>query len=59
MQRKLKISTLHDQGTDLDYWLTKSVSERLNAIEFLRNQYIEYTNADKRLQRVCRITQRT
>ena len=56
MHKKLKISSLSNQGTDLDYWLTKTVSERLNAIELLRQQYIDYTNADTRLQRVCRIT---
>ncbi len=59
MDKKLKISTLRSQSTDLDFWLTKTVSERLNAIELLRKQYIDYTNADKRLQRVCRITHKT
>jgi len=58
MDKKLKISTLRSQSTDLDFWLTKTVSERLNALELLRKQYIDYTNAIKRLQRVCRITHR-
>lgn len=56
MHKKLKISSTRSQSTDLDFWLTKTVSERLNAIELLRKQYIDYSNADKRLQRVCRIT---
>ena len=42
--------------TDRAYWLSKSVTERMNAIEFLRSQYPDYENQlSAGLQRVCRI----
>ena len=56
MQKELKITTLSSHNSDKDYWNTKSYVERLEAIEFLRNQYINFTHANKRLQRICRIT---
>ena len=55
MQKALKISTLHNRSTDFNYWITKSYAERLEAIEFLRQQYINYKNVSERLQRVCRV----
>lgn len=42
--------------SDRAYWLTKSVEERMNAIEFLRSQYPDYENQlSAGLQRVCTI----
>jgi hypothetical protein len=44
---------------DILYWRSKTMQERLEALEFLRNSYIEgLPDAERRLQRVCRITQR-
>ena len=41
---------------DLEYWLSKSPQERIEAIEYLRSMYYGDT---KRLQRTVRIIQRT
>lgn len=38
-----------------NYWHSKTPSERLDALEELRQQYIEMTNAPRRLQRVINI----
>ncbi len=38
-----------------NYWQSKTPSERLDALEELRQQYIEMTNAPRRLQRVINI----
>ncbi len=48
---------LKDKNSNLEYWLSKPVNERLAAIEILRQQYIKfkYKNVQPGLQRVCRI----
>jgi hypothetical protein len=45
---------LHDDENDLTYWLSKSVEERIQALEELRYRYMKFfTNeSDRRLQRV-------
>ncbi len=48
----------HKAGYDKAYWDTKTPQERIDAVEFLRQQYIEYTNAPQRLQRVIKIVKR-
>ena len=56
MDKMLKITHLKDRKTDYDFWQTKTAIERLNAIEFLRQQYINLKeDVQPRLQRVCRI----
>ncbi len=48
------------QQNDSAYWVSKSVEERLNAIEFLRKQLPDYENQlSARLQRVCRVIAKT
>ncbi len=42
---------------DLDYWLSKTVEERLAAVEFLRRQC--YGSTTPRLQRVARVVKRS
>lgn len=39
--RKMAINIVkkHDKTDDLEYWRSKSESERVSAIEFLREQY--------------------
>jgi len=56
MHKKLKIVSFHSQKSDLDFWLTKTYIERLEAIEFLRKQYLHFKNVNEGLQRVCTIT---
>ncbi len=56
MEKVVKIVSLKDKQSDYSYWLTKKVADRLQAIETLRLQYINF-NKDilPRLQRVCRV----
>ena len=58
MDYSLKIINRKEDRSDLSYWLTKSYAERLEVIEFLRHQYIKYTHASERLQKVCRVVNR-
>ncbi len=56
MEKVLKITTLKEKSTDYAYWSTKSFSERLEAIEILRQHYFSLNkDVQPRLQRVCRI----
>ena len=41
---------------DLAYWMNRSPEERISAVEILRRQYY---GSSERLQRVCRIIERT
>ena len=59
MEKSLKIVSLKDKQTDYAFWMTKSYQERLEALELLRQQYINFKgDAQQGLQRVCRITNR-
>ena len=56
MDKVLKIVNLKDNHSDFAYWTTKTFIERLDAIEFLRDQYIKLKkDVQPGLQRVCRI----
>lgn len=56
MEKVVKITTLKEQTTDFAYWATKSPTERLEAVELLRQQYFSFNkNVQPRLQRVCRV----
>lgn len=56
MEKNVKIISLKDKTSDYEFWLTKTEAERLEAIELLRNQYIQYSeNVQQGFQRVCRI----
>jgi hypothetical protein len=56
MEKVFRITPLKNQHSDYQYWVSRSIEERLNAIEILRQQYLEFNkNAQSRLQRVCRI----
>ena len=56
MEKVLKIVSLKNQKSDYLYWLTQSPQIRLDAIEQLRIQYINFLkNVEPRLQRVCRV----
>lgn len=47
-------------SADLDYWLSRSVQERLQALEALRQAYEQtLPHAERRLQRVCTVTRRS
>jgi hypothetical protein len=57
MEKVVKKIGLREKQSDFAFWQTKSPSERLAAIELLRDQYIKFLNkdAESRLQRVCRV----
>lgn len=56
MDKSLKIVRLKDKNSDFMYWMSKSEIERLQAIEILRQQYINYKkDVQSGLQRVYRI----
>ena len=40
------------------YWKSKTFAERIEALEFLRKQYILEHHVDERLQRVYQIVER-
>ena len=46
---------LDEPGNDLEYWLSKTPGERLEAVEFLRQMMYGYDPATGRLQRVFEI----
>ena len=59
MQRVVIKTELHSKiggmSTDLQFWLSQPVQARLAAVEELRRQQWG-SHAERRLQRVCRIT---
>lgn len=56
MKKVFRIVPLKNQPSDYHYWISRSIKERLDAIEILRQQYLGFSqNAQSRLQRVCRI----
>ena len=60
MEKILKIGHLKDRQTDFNFWKTKSDIARLEAVEMLRQQYINFKkDVQPRLQRVYRIINKT
>jgi hypothetical protein len=56
MEKVIRKTTTKEKQSDLEYWLTKTPQERLNALEFLRQQYVNFNkNVQPRLQRVCTV----
>ncbi len=50
------IKKQNEEQSDLGFWLSKSVDERLHALESLRRQFFSYSHyPPPRLQRVYRI----
>ena len=57
IEKVVFITTLKDQPSDFAFWMTKTVVERIAAVEKLRADYMRgLPDADQRLQRVCRVT---
>ena len=54
IKKVVTIRDLKDKASDLEYWLSKSPEERIEAVEILRKQTDGNT---ERLQRVVRIIQ--
>ncbi len=59
MQPHLALKSLRDNDDSLAYWRTRSVEERIAAVEALRNAYYEQVpHVQQGFQRVCVVTQR-
>lgn len=61
MVRKVtSVTTNKEQPSDYQYWKTRSVSERIDAIEMLRQSWMDFQqNVPSRLQRVYRVAQQS
>ncbi len=41
---------------DIEYWKTKTPEERLDMVQYLREEYYKFKNEDRKgFQRVCRV----
>jgi hypothetical protein len=52
------VQSLHDEPDDRRWWWTRSVAERLAAIEIMRRTVYGCAATDGRLQRILEIAQR-
>ena len=55
----ISVQPLDEQGDDRTYWSSKTLEERLQALEFMRQVMYGYDPATARLQRVFTIAQQT
>ncbi len=55
MEKIIAITRKEKGRTDFLYWQTKTPKERIEALEFLRKQFMVSNHVDERLQRVYRI----
>ena len=59
MEKVITIKNKGDKYNDREYWLSKTPEERLQALEFLRQQYIRTLPEDeRRFKRVITIVDR-
>ena len=54
---QISVAHLTDPDDAVQYWLSRPVEERLQALELLRRTFYGYTSADEGLQRVLEIAQ--
>lgn len=60
MEKVLIISHLRDNNTDFEFWKKQPEASRIEAIELLRQQYINFKkDVQPGFQRVCRIINKT
>nr|CAA6829469.1 MAG: Unknown protein [uncultured Thiotrichaceae bacterium] len=60
IRKVVNITTNKEQPSDYQYWLTRPVAERIDAVELLRLPYLDkLNNVPQRLQRVYRVTQQS
>jgi hypothetical protein len=50
------VDNLSNQGIEKSYWLSLTPQQRLEALEFLRQQNYNYDPAASRLQRILEVT---
>ena len=51
-RKAFSVVSVNEIGKDLAYWLSKTPTERIEAVEFLRQLIFGYDPATERLQRV-------
>jgi hypothetical protein len=51
------VAALADESDERDYWKSKSVEERLEALEFMRQTMYGYDPTTTRLQRVLTVAE--
>jgi hypothetical protein len=60
MEKFVARHPLHRQPRDTEYWLSQNPSQRLDAVEMLRQAWLESNpDAVQGLQRVCRVIKRS
>ncbi|MDD5393653.1 MAG: hypothetical protein PHE17_11605 [Thiothrix sp.] len=58
IRKVVRVTTNQDQPSDYQYWITRPIAERLDAVEMLRQSYLSFrTDVPSRLERVYRVTQ--
>lgn len=58
IRKVVRVTTFQDQPSDYQYWITRPIAERLDAVEMLRQSYLSFrTDIPTRLERVYRVTQ--
>lgn len=56
VKKTLKIVSLKNKQSDYQFWITQSIEKRLETLEMLRLQYINWKyDTQQRFQRVYRI----
>ncbi len=56
MEKVVQIVDSRSKHSDKEFWMSKTPSERIAAVETLRLQYIKLHGIQQGLQRICRIT---
>jgi hypothetical protein len=60
VSKTVKILSLNDKQSDYEFWLTQSIEKRLETLETLRQQYINWKyDSQPGFQRVYRIIERS
>ncbi|MFZ1640028.1 MAG: hypothetical protein WAV07_01040 [Candidatus Contendobacter sp.] len=56
IEKVVKIVPMRQPSSDYAYWRSRPVQERIDTLEMLRQQYIEFgKDADPGLQRILRV----
>lgn len=50
------VGSLHDEGDEAEFWASRTIQERFQALEFLRSTIYGYDPATARLQRVLTVS---
>ncbi len=60
IRKVVRVTTNQGQPSDYQYWITRPIAERLDAVEMLRQSYLSFRiDVPARLQRVYRVTQQS